>query len=180
MISGRLVRVAYPVSVYAFDKCTCTTWERICTFEMIFFSNLIQFVIQISIQKRGCHLGIPVKYIQYISLSDTRKICCVNYFIDIMWHCILQWIFIYRKDYREVGLFWGGSIINSLIVLMVGGAVGKIKFSQLISFPQTLLEEGNCVCELMHLIKKYICTCLQYTHFVYTLFHFVFSRLNML
>lgn len=156
MISGRLVRVAYPVSVYAFDKCTCTSTisERICTFEMIFFSNLIQFVIQISIQKRGCHLGIPFKYVQYISLSDTRKICCVNYFIDIMWHCILQWIFIRRKDYREVGLYWGGSIINSLIVLMVGGAVGKIKFSQLISFPQTLLEEGNCVCELMHLIKN--------------------------
>ncbi|XP_048736473.1 transmembrane 6 superfamily member 1-like [Ostrea edulis] len=30
-----------------------------------------------------------------------------------------------RKNYREVGLYWGGSIINSLVVLMVGGAVGK-------------------------------------------------------
>lgn len=40
-----------------------------------------------------------------------------------------------RKDYREVGLFWGGSIINSLIVLMVGGAVGKhgAKWSMLLN-----------------------------------------------
>ncbi|XP_061174649.1 transmembrane 6 superfamily member 2-like [Saccostrea echinata] len=30
-----------------------------------------------------------------------------------------------RKNYREVGLYWGGSIVNSLIVLMLGGAVGK-------------------------------------------------------
>lgn len=37
---------------------------------------------------------------------------------------------------------------------MVGGAVGKIKFSQPISFPQfikTLMKEGNGVSERMHL-----------------------------
>nr|XP_022335240.1 transmembrane 6 superfamily member 1-like [Crassostrea virginica] len=40
-----------------------------------------------------------------------------------------------RKNYREVGLYWGGSIINSLIVLMIGGAVGMhgAKWSMLLN-----------------------------------------------
>ena len=42
-------------------------------------------------------------------------------------NCVLNTIFFaHRKNYREVGLYWGGSIINSLIVLMIGGAVGKM------------------------------------------------------
>lgn len=56
---------------------------------------------------------------------------------------MIQRMFIHRKDYREVGLFWGGSIINSLIVLMVGGAVGKIKFSQQISLHSSLNFAGR-------------------------------------
>ncbi|XP_062590587.1 transmembrane 6 superfamily member 2-like [Saccostrea cucullata] len=40
-----------------------------------------------------------------------------------------------RKNYREVGLYWGGSIVNSLIVLMLGGAVGQhgAKWSMLLN-----------------------------------------------
>ncbi|GFR86658.1 transmembrane 6 superfamily member 1-like [Elysia marginata] len=50
-------------------------------------------------------------------------------------------LFFNRLSYREVGLYWAGSILNSMIVLLPGAVTGDhpVKLSILLSTPSILL-----------------------------------------
>ncbi|XP_041367598.1 transmembrane 6 superfamily member 1-like isoform X2 [Gigantopelta aegis] len=99
----------------------------------------------IGLELDGFIAGVISFYVEhgepYFKTAYGTSILFWDGFIHFPLYLAVIALYCHRRSYREVGLFWVGSIMNSMVVFMPGNVIGTfdVKWSYLLNIPYMLI-----------------------------------------